>query len=47
MTVGLFLLPLLSIRVHMWGPYAVKNKEGGEKLLGGFPCPTGERFASF
>lgn len=46
MTVGLFLLPLLSIRVQMWRPYAVKDKEGGEELLGGFSCPTDERFPS-
>lgn len=45
-TVDLFLLPLLSIRAHMWEPYAMKDKEGGEKLLGGSACPTDERFAS-
>lgn len=44
-TADLFLLPLLSIRAHLWGPYAMKDKEGGEKLLWG-SCPTDERFAS-
>lgn len=46
MTVDLFLLPLLSIRARMWGPYAVTDEDGGEKLFGGSPCSTDERLAS-